>query len=122
GAGVLGRYAQGFGFKRGVREDEPLWARALVLERDGTRVMWVALDVVAIDGGFTETVASRLLRAGVRPGVLILSASHTHSGPGAFVDSALMGFLAVDREDVAVRDALITAVVEAVRRADEARA
>jgi neutral ceramidase len=119
---VFGRYPHAFWFKPGTRQREPLWARALVLERDGTRVVWVALDLVAIDGGFTERVASHLLRAGIRPGVLILSASHTHSGPGAFVDSALMGFLAVDREDVAVRDALITAVVEAVRRANDARA
>lgn len=119
---VFGRYPHAFWFKPGTREGEPLWARALVLERDGTRVIWVALDLVAVGAAFTETVASRLLRAGVRPGVLILSASHTHSGPGAFADSALMGFLAVDREDVAVRDALITAVVEAVRRADDARA
>ena len=118
---VFGRYPHAFWFKPGTREGEPLWARALVLERDGTRVVWVALDLVAVDGGFTETVASRLQRAGVRPGVLILSASHTHSGPGAFVDSALMGFLAVDREDVSVREALIAAIVEAVRRADDAR-
>jgi len=119
---VFGRYPHAFWFKPGTREGEPLWARALVLERDDTRVVWVALDLVAIDAAFTGTVASRLQRAGVRPGVLILSASHTHSGPGAFVDSALMGFLAADREDVAVRDALVTAVVEAVRRADDARA
>jgi len=32
-----------------------------------------------------------------------------------------MGFLTVDREDAAVRDALVNAVVEAVRRADAAR-
>lgn len=119
---VFGRYPHAFWFKPATREGESLWARALVLERNGTRVVWVALDLVAVDAAFTETVASRLLRAGVRPGVLILSASHTHSGPGAFVDSALMGFLAADREDVAVRDALVTAVVEAVRRADDARA
>jgi neutral ceramidase len=119
---VFGRYPHAFWFKPATRDGESLWARALVLERDDTRVIWVALDLVAVDGAFTETVGARLLRAGVRPGVLILSASHTHSGPGAFVDSALMGFLAADREDVAVRDALATAVVEAVRRADDARA
>jgi len=115
---VFGRYPHAFWFKPGTREGEPLWARALVLERDDTRVVWVALDLVAIDAAFTGMVAARLQRAGV----LIVSASHTHSGPGAFVDSALMGFLAADREDVAVRDALVTAAVKAVQRADDARA
>src|SRR5262249_25824007 len=90
---VLDRYPHTFWFKPGKRDGESLAARALVLERDGTRVVWVAVDMIAVDRAFTETVASRLLRAGARPGVLILSASHTHSGPGAFVDSALMGFL-----------------------------
>src|SRR5205823_2459772 len=115
---VLDRYPHAFWFKPGRAEGEALAARALVLERDGTRVVWVAVDLIAVDRAFTETVASRLVRAGARPGVLIVSASHTHSGPGAFVDGALLGFIAVDREDAAVREALVAAVVEAVRRAD----
>ena len=119
---VLDRYPHAFWFKPGKRDGDSLSARALVLERDDTRVVWVALDLIAVDRAFSETVASRLRQAGARPGVLIVSASHTHSGPGAFVDGMLMGFLAVDREDSAVREALLTAVVEAVRRADEARA
>jgi hypothetical protein len=119
---VLDRYPHAFWFKPSKRDGESLAARALVLERDGTRVVWVAVDMIAVDRAFTEVVAARLRRAGARPGVLILSASHTHSGPGAFVDSALMGFLAADREDAAVREALVAAIVAAVRRADDTRA
>jgi hypothetical protein len=119
---VLGRYPHAFWFKPATREAEPLAARALVLERDGTRIVWVAVDLIAVDRAFTDAVTSRLQRAGdERPAVLIISASHTHSGPGAFIDSALMGFVAADREDVAVREALVAAVVDAVRRADGAR-
>src|SRR5689334_4827005 len=118
---VFDRYPHAFWFKPARADGDGLAARALVLERDGTRVVWVALDLLAVDRAFSETVAARLLSAGVAPGVLILSASHTHSGPGAFVDSALMGFVALDREDAAVREALVAAVVEAVRRADAAR-
>jgi hypothetical protein len=80
------------------------------------------VDLIAVDRAFTETVTTRLGRAGVRPAVLVISASHTHSGPGAFLDSALLGFLAADREDAAVREAVVAAVIEAVRRADDARA
>ena len=118
---VLGRYPHAFWFKPGRAEHETLAARALVLERDGTRVVWVAVDLVAVDRTFTETVAAQLARAGANPGVLLIAASHTHSGPGAFVDSALMGFVAVDRESPSVREAVVAAVVDAVRRADEAR-
>src|SRR5438067_3548626 len=118
---VLDRYPHAFWFKPARPDGEALAARALVLERDGTRVVWVAVDLIAVDRAFTETVAARLLRAGTRPGVLIVSASHTHSGPGGFVDGALLSFIAADREDAVVREALVTAVVEAVRRADETR-
>ena len=119
---VFDRYPHAFWFKPGRADGGLLAARALVLERDGTRVIWVSLDLLAVDRAFTDMVTARLLRAGVSPGVLILSASHTHSGPGAFLDSAAMGFIAVDREDTAVREALVAAVVDAVRRADAARA
>ena len=118
---VLDRYPHAFWLKPGRPEHDGLAARALVLERDGTRVIWVAVDLIAVDRTFTETVTTRLARAGVRPAVLVISASHTHSGPGAFLDSALLGFLAADREDAAVREAVVAAVIEAVRRADDAR-
>ena len=118
---VLDRYPHAFWLKPGRSEHDGLAARALVLERDGTRVIWVAVDLIAVDRAFTETVTTRLARAGVRPAVLVISASHTHSGPGAFLDSALLGFLAADREDAAVREALVAGVIEAVRRADDAR-
>jgi hypothetical protein len=118
---VLDRHPHAFWFRPHESERDALAARALVLERDGTRVVWVAADLIAVDRAFTEALAARLARAGTPPGVLLVSASHTHSGPGAFVASALMGFVAVDREDAAVREALLAAAADAVRRADAAR-
>jgi neutral ceramidase len=116
---VFGRHPHVFWFKPSPGERDPLAARALVLEAGDRRVAWVALDLLAVDRGFTAAVAQRLQAAGVRPVTLIVSASHTHSGPGAFVDSAALGWLALDRLDHEVRDALLDAVVAAVRRADD---
>jgi hypothetical protein len=50
---VFGRYPHAFWFRPATRDGASLWARALVLERDGTRVVWVALDLVAVDAAFT---------------------------------------------------------------------
>ena len=118
---LLGRHPHAFWFEpsRGARDT--LAARALVLESGDRRVAWVAVDLLAVDRTFAADVAARLQAAGVRPATLILSASHTHSGPGAFVDSAVLGWLALDRLDGAVREALLGAVVSAVRQADAAR-
>jgi hypothetical protein len=118
---VLDRHAHAFWFKPSTGERDPLAARALVLEADGRRVTWVAVDLLAVDRAFTAEVERRLAAAGVRPDALIVSASHTHSGPGAFVDSAVFGWLTLDRLDGAVREALLEAVVAAVREADAGR-
>jgi neutral ceramidase len=118
---VLGRHPHAFWFRPAEGARDQLAARALVLESAGTRVAWVAIDLLAVDRAFTTDAGRRLAAAGVRPATLVISASHTHSGPGAFVDSAALGWLALDRLDRAVRDALLDSVVAAVRRADAAR-
>jgi hypothetical protein len=100
---------------------DTLAARALVLQSAGRRVAWVAVDLIAVDHTFTADVEARLHAAGVPELTLIVSASHTHSGPGSFVDSALLGWLALDRVDADVREALLGAVVAAIRQADAAR-
>jgi hypothetical protein len=118
---VLGRHPHAFWFKpyQGVRD--PLGARALVIQGPRARLLWVAVDLIAVDDGFATRVAHRLREVGVPEGTLILSASHTHAGPGAFLDSEVMALLAVDRPDRAVQDALVGAVVDAVQRADAAK-
>jgi hypothetical protein len=119
---VLGHHPHAFWFRPSTRMRDPIVARALVLESGRARVAWVTVDLVAVDGAFTREASARLVAGGARPVTLIISASHTHSGPGAFVDSAVMGWLALDRPSSTVREALLRAVVTAVRRAAAASA
>jgi len=118
---VLDRHPHAFWFKPSTGERDPLAARALVLESAGVRVALVAVDLLAVDQTFTSDVERRLASAGVRPLTLIVAASHTHSGPGAYVNSALLGWLALDRLDRDVRNALLDAIAAAVRQADGTR-
>lgn len=114
---VLGRYPHAFWFRPAEGWHGPLAARSLVLEGGGRRLTWLALDVVAVDRAFTARVARALEAAGVSPGTLIVSASHTHSGPGAFMESGTVGFIAADRYDREVSEALVGNLVDAARRA-----
>lgn len=118
---VLRRHPHAFWFRPSVGARDELAARALVLQSGQRRVAWVAVDLLAVDRTLAADVQRRLEAAGVRPAALLLSASHTHSGPGAYVDSAALGWLALDRLDPAVREALLEAIVAAVRQAEANR-
>jgi neutral ceramidase len=115
------RFTHTFWFKPHIGVLDPVVARALVLESAATRVVWIAADLIAVDQRFTARIKRGLAEAGVRAATLLLSASHTHSGPGAFLDSAVLAAVSVDREDPEVRDALVGAIVEAVRRAEASK-
>jgi len=72
--------------------------------------------------GELDAPAARALVVETATGTLVVSASHTHSGPGAFLDSWLMGILATDRFDGEVLRAFLDTVVEAVQRAEAGKA
>jgi neutral ceramidase len=114
---VLGRHPHAFWFRPSEGELDPLAARALVIEGGGERLAWISADLIAVDRALTERVQRRLADAGVPPLTLIVSASHTHSGPGGFLGAGVLGALSVEREHAEVREAVVGAMVESVRAA-----
>ncbi|HTY76461.1 MAG TPA: neutral/alkaline non-lysosomal ceramidase N-terminal domain-containing protein [Candidatus Bathyarchaeia archaeon] len=122
---VLGRHPYAFWFRPSTGVHDPVRVRALALDGDGARLLWLSMDVVGIDPTLVSELRARLARLEPLPPTIVLSASHTHSGPGAFAESAFWGFLAADREAPAVRkslaDALESAGREAWRRREPAR-
>ncbi len=114
---VLGLYPHAFWFTPNAGTLDELAVRALVVSLGDTRVTWIAADLIAVDQGFTRRLEERLLAIGIHPGTLIVSASHTHSGPGGFLAPTLFAVAAVDRESMEVREAVLDAMVQATRRA-----
>lgn len=114
---LMDRAPHAFWFKSHTGTRDAPSARALVVDDGTSRLVWIAADLVAVDASLSREVREALDRAGVTATTLIISASHTHSGPGAFLDSALFGFLVMDRYDAAVRSALVRDLVEAARAA-----
>jgi neutral/alkaline ceramidase-like enzyme len=115
---LLDRYPHAFWFKPSTGVRDPIQARALVLETPAERVLWVAVDLVAVDPELAGDVRARTAAAGHAYSAVIVSASHTHSGPGAYVDSRVFGLLATDRFDVVVRQAVLDGILAAVVRAE----
>ena len=122
---VLGRFPYAFWFNPSTGVHDPLRVRALALESAGLRVLWLSVDLVGTDPTLVSELRTRLARSDAPPQIVILSASHTHSGPGAYADSGFWGFLAADRESLPVRKSIVdgmeSAALEALRRRVPAR-
>jgi len=118
---LLGRHPHAFWLKPSTGVRDPIRARALVVEGQSKRLLWVAADLIAVDSALVADVVARAAAEGFTYSAVIVSASHTHSGPGAFIDSSLFAFLATDRLDGAVRRGVLDGIVAAVRSAEGAR-
>jgi neutral ceramidase len=118
---LLGRHPNAFWFRPAVGVHDPIKVRSLLLESGGVRLLWLAVDLVGMDASLLAELRQQLARQGLDYSAVIVSASHTHSGPGAYVDSALFGFLAVDRLAPAVRERLLESLAEAARRAEASK-
>jgi neutral ceramidase len=63
-----------------------LHARALVLKRGDRKVALVAVDLFMVPGGLVKHIGDRLASRGFSEQNILMSASHTHSGPGGFAN------------------------------------
>lgn len=64
---------------------DPVGVRALVIQDEDTTVALVSCDLLIIDERLAQAVEQRLGAAGLPGGTtLMLAATHTHSGPGAY--------------------------------------
>ena len=118
----LGRFPNTFWFSPSSGVHDPLRVRALAFESGGLRVVWLSVDLVAVDPTMVAEARARLADLGGEPAILIVSASHTHSGPGAYATSAFWALVAADRESPAVRKAIVDGMEKAARDAERRRA
>ena len=63
-----------------------LFARTIVLERDGKKIALVAIDLFMVPGGMVKQIGDRLAARGFSEQNILISASHTHSGPGGYAN------------------------------------
>jgi neutral ceramidase len=119
---ILRRHPPAFWFNPSTGVHDPLKVRSLVLESGPVRVLWLTVDLVGIDPTLVASLRDRLAQQVARYSAVIVSASHTHSGPGAYADSALFGFLAVDRLSREVRARILDGLERAARDAETGKA
>jgi neutral ceramidase len=61
---------------------DPLFSKALVMEVNGTRAAWVALDLISVTRAVTDQVRAAIEQATGIPGDhVLIAATHTHTAP-----------------------------------------
>jgi len=104
---------------RGVHD--PVGVRALVLADADTTVALVSCDLLIIDEVLFDAVVRRLREQGLPADlILVLAATHTHSGPGAY-GRRFLEKLSMGHFDQRVFSAVVDAVGRAVARAWQTR-
>jgi neutral ceramidase len=79
GAQLMG-YSNRAGGATGIHD--PLFVRALVLDHDGERVALCGVDLTGVSEDVVRPARERIAQvAGIAPGNVFISATHTHSGP-----------------------------------------
>ncbi|MCO5169249.1 MAG: neutral/alkaline non-lysosomal ceramidase N-terminal domain-containing protein [Planctomycetes bacterium] len=104
---------------RGVHDE--LTARALVLRpADGPPVALVRIDAIATTRELHDLVVAGLKELGYRESTVLLAATHTHSGVGAFHRAPLARAVGMDNFRPEVEALIASACVRAVREAHAA--
>src|SRR3954462_4965204 len=108
-----------------------LYARAIVLQQGARKLALVTTDLGLTPGGLLAEVGARLASRGFGQENIVVSASHTHSGPAGFANFQSDNFVAPTQGqpadfkvagDPQLYGFLVERVAQAVVRADEDRA
>jgi len=100
-------------------QDDPLFAKALVVQSGATRMAIVALDLATLPRRWGDAcVQAAAARTGIPPDHIVWCATHTHTGPIAEPEVYLDG---IDPADLNWLEKLPGQFAEAVARADADR-
>lgn len=104
---------------------DPLMASALYLQEGEGQALFVATDIVFIPKALGARARSRIAeKTGVRPATILISATHTHSGPGTVTYASNESDGTVPPIDTAylvqLEDGIVEAACAAVERKEPA--
>src|SRR5262245_36831533 len=91
-----------YSFRGAEGTHDPLFAKALVFEKDGTKVALVALDLITTTRGLVEDTRKLVEKqTGIPARNVMISATHSHTGPVLWDGSRRADFLTGDGNKIA---------------------
>lgn len=113
-----------YSFRGAEGAHDPLFAKALVLEKDDTRAALVSLDLITTTRGLVEDARKLIEKGtGIPARNVMISATHSHTGPVLWDGSPRADFLTGNGNKIA-KDYIAELpgkIADAVKRADAAR-
>jgi len=101
---------------RGIRH--PVYARALVLDNGAARIALVSCDLLIMHRGLRDAVLKKLASRDAGFDAVMLSATHTHTSVGGYVDNALFEFYMLGKFDPKWTDHLAARIADSITRAN----
>lgn len=102
-------------------EHDPVGVRALVLSDGQTTVAFASCDLLIIDEHLFDAIRQRVIASGLpKATVLLIAATHTHSGPGAY-GKQFLEKLSMGHFDAAVFERLVDTISATVLKASAQR-
>jgi neutral ceramidase len=92
-------------------------AKVMTLNKDDQRIVWISLDVVGAPAEIHAALSLKLAPLGIKSEHLFISATHTHSGPGALSKNHFWQVFAMDRFQNDFYQFFIEKIVSAVKEA-----
>ncbi len=91
-----GKYKYAFMLKPSTGKRDAIRAKAMVLIKGSEKLLFLSIDLVAIDKGFKKYVYKKLKKLGFKKENIIVSATHTHHGPGTLSKKFLWKVIGMD--------------------------
>jgi neutral ceramidase len=96
---------------------DPIRAKAMYVKRGDKKLLFVGLDVIGVTKGMHEDLIEKLAEEGFASSEVIVSGTHTHSGPGALSNNFFWEWVAMDRFQKEYYKLFLSQVVDTVRAA-----
>lgn len=100
------------------QKETSLFARAIVISTGDRKVAWVNAEIWSITLAVKSAVMERVRDLGFAEGAVMLTAQHTHSGPGGYSHYALYN-MSIPGFVPEVFQTIVDGIVDAITRADQ---